>query len=347
MRESGDSVLAKTTGSKPVIIFSDGKEKEIIRRGSPSILEVKKILKRGAKLQVQAIVLELMSIHPEASFAESVQMIDPQILVITNVRPDHLPQMGSSKEEIARSLATSIPEKSTVFVPKREFFKEFEEKAKGANSKLIQVPENSYQEFFQSEKRFPFFELEENIRLSLAVAEFLGIDKEVALRGMAKIQPDFGSLKVWSADLGSPPDRYRWHFVSIFAANDPESSRHVLDRLREKMSLNKEKMVGLLNLRRDRGDRTLQWFEALKEGAFPEFQRIFLIGDHAQALKRRLKPRASAELFALKKPSPETVLEKISGVVRGEAILVGMGNMGGFGKEFVDYWERVGKCYDF
>ena len=340
-------MLAKTTGSKPVIIFPDGKEKEILRRGYPSILEGKKILKRGAELQVQAIVMELMSIHPEASFAESVQMIDPQILVITNVRPDHLAQMGSTKEEIARSLATSIPEKSTVFIPQGEFFKEFEEKAKGANSKLIQVPENSYQEYFQSEKKFPFFELEGNIRLSLAVAEFLGIDREVALRGMAKVQPDFGSLKVWSADLGSPPYRYRWHFVSIFAANDPKSSRHVLDKLKEKMSLNKEKMVALLNLRRDRGDRTLQWFEALKEGTFPEFQRIFLIGDHTHALKRRLKPRSNAELFVLKGQSPESVLEKISGIVRGEAVLVGMGNMGGFGKELVDYWERVGKRYDF
>jgi len=345
LRESGQNVLAKTTGSKPVVIFPDGKEKEIVRRGPPSILEGKKILKRGAELQVQAIVLELMSIHPEASFAESVQMIDPQILVITNVRPDHLAEMGSLKEEIARSLATSIPERSTVFVPRGEFFEIFEEKAKSANSKLIQVLEDSYQEYFQLEDKFPFFELEENIRLSLAAAEFLGIEREVALQGMAKVQPDFGSLKVWSADLGSPP--CRWHFVSIFAANDPESTRRVLDRLEEKMSLNKEKMIGLLNLRRDRGDRTLQWFESLKEGAFPEFQKLFLIGDHTHALRRRLSLRNDAELFALKKQSPETVLEKISGIVRGEAVLVGMGNMGGFGKELVNYWERVGKRYDF
>lgn len=345
LRESGYHVLAKTTGSKPVLILPDGKEKEIVRRGSPSILEGKKILKRGAELQAQAIVLELMSIHPEASFAESVQMISPQILVITNVRPDHLAQMGSSKEEIARSLATSIPEKSTVFIPQVEFFREFEEKAQAAHSKLIQVPESSYQEFFQSGKKFPFFELEENIRLSLAVAEFLGIEREVALQGMVKVQPDFGSVKIWSADLGSPP--YRWHFVSIFAANDPESTRHVLDRLQENISIKKEKMVGLLNLRRDRGDRTLQWFEALKGGIFPEFRKFFLIGDHTHALKRRLRLSSHTEWFALKKQPPEMVLEKISEIVKGEAALVGMGNMGGIGKELVNYWERVGKPYEF
>jgi poly-gamma-glutamate synthase PgsB/CapB len=345
LRESGRKVLAKTTGSRPVVIFPDGREEEIVRRGSPSILEGKKILRRGAELQVQAVVLELMSIHPEASFAESVQMINPQILVITNVRPDHLEQMGSSNEEIARSLAASIPEGSTVFVPQEEFFEVFGEKAKVVNSKLIPVPEDSYREENQPEKEFPFFELEENIRLSLAVTEFLGIDRKVALQGIAKVQPDFGSLKVWSAHLGSPA--YRWHFVSIFAANDPESTRRVLDRLREKTSLDKEKMVGLLNLRRDRGDRTLQWFEALKEGNFPEFQRLFLIGDHTHALNRMLKRRGKPELFTLKKQSPETVLDKISETVRGEGVLVGIGNMGGFGKELVDYWERVGEPYDF
>lgn len=344
LKEAGFSVLAKTTGSKPVIIFPDGEEKEIVRRGPPSILEGKEILKQGAELQVQALVSEIMSIHPEASFAESVQMISPQILVITNVRLDHLAEMGSSKEEIARSLATSIPERSTVFIPEGEFFKVFEEKAKGANSRLIQVPENSYQEYFQSDKKLPFFEFEENIRLSLAVVEFLGIDRGVALQGMAKAQPDFGRLRTWSADRGSPP--YRWHFISVFAANDPESTRLVLDRLQEKMPLNKNKMVGLLNLRRDRGDRTLQWFEALKEGVFPEFKRLFFIGDHTHALKRRLKLRGNAELFVLKEKSPEIVMEKISRIVKGEAVLVGMGNMGGIGREIVNYWERVGKPYD-
>lgn len=345
LRESGYNVLAKTTGSKPILILPDGNEPEILRKGPPSILEGKKVLMRGAELRAQAAVLELMSIHPEMGFAESVQMIDPQILVITNVRLDHMAQMGSSKEEIAYSLASSIPEKSTVFVPQREIFKTFEEKVKERNGNLVPVPETSYQDFFQSEGEFPFFEFEENICLSLAVAEFLGIEKKAALQGMAKVHPDIGSLKIWSADIGSPP--CRWKFVSTFAANDPESTRHVLDSLQGKMPFEKERMVGLLNLRRDRGDRTLQWFEALKEGVFPEFQRFFLMGDHTHALKRKLKKRCNIELLVIKKQSPETVLREISGVVKGEATLVGMGNMGGFGKELVNYWGKVGMLYDF
>ncbi|MBE0461631.1 MAG: poly-gamma-glutamate synthase PgsB, partial [Candidatus Aminicenantes bacterium] len=98
LREAGFSVLAKTTGSIPVIILPNGQEKEIKRRGVPSILEDKKILKAGAKLGVQVLVSELMGIHPERVHVESTRMLRPHIIVITNVRLDHMSQMGYSRE---------------------------------------------------------------------------------------------------------------------------------------------------------------------------------------------------------------------------------------------------------
>ncbi len=338
-------MLARTTGSKPVIIFPDGGEKEIKRRGAPSILEGKKILSAGAKLRAKALVLELMSIHPECGYYESVQMFKPHILVITNVRLDHLAQMGSSIEDIARSLASSVPRNSTIFVPQEEFFPLFKEVAERLSSRIIEIPSNSFSEFFQSKKGLLIFEFEENIRLSLAVAEFLGIDKKVAFRGMVKVRPDFGSLKIWSTDLGSPPQC--WNLVSLFAANDPESTQLVLSRLIERKFFVGKKMIALLNLRRDRGDRTLQWLKALKEGAFSEFKKIFFIGDHAYALKSKLRFSGRAELFVLKPQAPQKIMEEIYETVKEEAVLMGMGNMGGLGKDLVEYWKNIGRPYDF
>ena len=253
MREAGVEVLAKTTGSIPAVIYPDGVEKEFRRRGSASILEGKKILKLGVQLRAQALVSELMSIHPECAYYESVQMFKPHILVITNVRLDHLAQAGTSKEDIARSFASSIPENGTVFILQEEFFSVFKDVAERMNSTIIQVPGGSNKEYLESKINLPSFELEENIRLSLAVAEFLGIDKKVALQGMMKAQPDFGSLKAWTVYLGLPPRA--WHLVSCFAANDPESTRLVLSKLLEKKFLNGKEIIGLLNLRGDRGDR--------------------------------------------------------------------------------------------
>ena len=344
LREAGFAVLARTTGSKPVTILPD-EEEEIKRRGSPSILEGKNILRKGAELQAQALVLELMSIHPECGYYESVQMFKPHILVITNVRLDHLAQTGSSKEDVARSIASSIPENGTVFILQDEFFPVFKEVAEKMSSKIIQVPGGSFSEYLQPKNNLPSFEMEENIRLALAVAEFLGIDKKVALQGMIKARPDFGSLKTWTADLGSPPRP--WHLVSCFAANDPESTRLVLSRLLEKKFLNSKEIIGLLNLRRDRGDRTLQWLRALKEEAFPEIRKFFFTGDHAQALKSRLKMSGKAELIVSKPRGPHKIMEEIAEKVNADAVLIGMGNMGGLGKELVEYWEDIGKTYDF
>ncbi len=344
LKEAGFKVLAKTTGSKPVLIFPDAEEKEIRRRGTPSILEGKKILSIASKLQVQALVVELMSISPESSFVESRQVLKPKVLVLTNVRLDHLAQMGSTRQSVARSLASSIPEQATVFVPEEEFFPIFEEAASKLNSKVIRVPRESPWKGIKIEEKSSWLEFEENVCLALAVAEFLGIEKEKALRALKKVNPDFGSLKIWTADLGFPPRRF--YLASAFAANDPQSTRFVLSRVMKRINLEDKELIGLLNFRQDRGDRTIQWSQALKQGFFPEFKELIFVGGHALALRSRLKKTLKIETSVIKEKEPQKIMEKISAKVKGETILFGMGNMGGAGKELVRYWENIGKTYD-
>ena len=345
LREAGFRVLAKTTGSKPVVILPDGREEEIERKGQPSILEEKKILKIGAKLEVQALVVELMSVQPECMSAESVQMIKPHVLVVTNVRLDHLNQMGSTKEEIAQSLASSIPAGCTVFIPEEECFPVFKKVGERVNSKIICVGRDSEEEELFLEKYRAPYEFEENLRLAHAVGEFLGIKREHILQGMKNAQPDFGSLKVWKADAGSPPRRL--FLVSAFAANDPESTRRVLSKVEKNIPFKGKKIIGLLNLRSDRGDRTLQWLNALNEESFRCFQKIALVGGHAQALRRRLSQAVKSKTFVCKEKLPQKIMSSLLEDEEGEVLLVGMGNMGGYGRELVSYWQRIGSPYGF
>ena len=344
LREAGFVVLARTTGSKPMVIYPDAAEKEVNRKGSPSILEGKKILKIAEQLQVKALVWELMSIHPECGYTESIRMLNPHILVITNVRLDHLAQMGSTRKEMADCFASYIPQGSTVFVPGEEFFQVFQKRAEKMNARLIQVAEDYGDEYLNSEKKLPRFEFAENIRLTLVVTDFLKIDRKAALRGMARAQPDFGSLKVWTADFGTPP--HRWYLINSFAANDPVSTRKVLARLREKKLLERKRVVGLLNLRRDRGDRTIQWLKSLKENEFAEVHKLFLIGAHAHALRRKLRLSTDTSLSVLKPQAPEKIMQHISAIEKKEAVLIGMGNIGGIGRDLVSYWEHMGTPYD-
>lgn len=338
-------MLARTTGSKPVIIFPDGSEKEIHRRGSPSILEGKRILKLCAKLDVNALVAELMSIQPECTYVESAQLFNPSILVITNVRIDHIAQMGSSKQQIARCFASLIPENGTVFVLREEFSPVFEKAAEQRGTRLIQVGSDSFREFARSKKGILSYEFEENVCLVLALGEFLKIEREIIFQGLKKVRLDFGSLKMWTIDVGIPPQN--WDLVSCFAANDPDSTRRVLSRLMKMKSLEEKEKVGLLNLRRDRGDRTVQWLKSLEENTFPEFRKIFLIGEHASAFKKRLKRSGKMESFILKSRAPKRILEEISKILQVQAVLIGMGNMAGAGKDLVEYWQKRGKPYDF
>ena len=343
LRESGLCVLAKTTGSKPVAIFPDGREAEIRRRGLPSVLEQKRILRSGAMLGIDALVCEMMGIHPESGYIESIRIIRPQIMVITNVRLDHLAQMGSSKERIGRVFSSWIPEGSTVFIPRDEFYPDSHRLEKERKSKIIRVPQESYDASLSSREKFPFFEWEENISLALAVAEHLKVSRDEALRGMAKSNPDFGSLRMWKADWGSPPRSL--DFVSCFAANDPESTESVLSFLREIGVFQGKKIVGLLSLREDRGDRTHQWLRAFKEDAFSQFSQIYLVGLHAHAFIRKLRGAKKESFSILKRQSPEGIMRCILEREKGECLLVGMGNIGGAGEALVNYWGQRGKSY--
>ena len=344
IREQGIPVLAKTTGSKPCLILPDGSEKEIRRRGNPTILEAKKVLRACTRVGIQAVVFELMSITPESLWAESVQMIQPHILVITNVRIDHTEQMGGSRDEIARGLAASFPEECIVFILEGCFHPLLRERAESSGVNLVSVPENFFDPAEVPRDMFSSLEFSENICLALAVADYLEIERKTALRGMSKAHSDFGSLKVWKREWGSPPITH--HYVSAFAANDPESTQKAFSKLRDQGLFEGKKVIGLLNLRGDRGDRTVQWKNTLERKGFFRFDRILVFGEHAEAFLRRIKEPARLKLQILDARDPAEMMSQLSILTEEEAVFVGMGNMGGAGKLLVEFWERIGDRSD-
>ncbi len=344
LREGGYRVLAKTTGSQAVILYPDGREEEIRRRGLPTVLEQKSILRLGESLPIDALVSEMMSIRPEMGTVESAQILKPQILVITNVHLDHLAEMGPTKERIARGFAASIPRRGTVIVAEDEFLPVYKKAVARLETELIPVSMDFLPDPSLFDRKSLPFDWEENTRLALAVAEFLNLDKNLSLRGIEKAPPDLGNLKMWRMGIDSLP--YHLECVSCFAANDPESTRLVLSRLKAMKRIEGKKWIGLLNLRKDRGDRTRQWLEALKDGAFPEFERIYLVGIHARAFMKRFGASRKISFDVLKGKQPEMLMNQIIHREQGDRLLVGLGNMVGVGRKLVDYWEKMGESGD-
>ncbi|MCI4444585.1 MAG: poly-gamma-glutamate synthase PgsB [Candidatus Aminicenantes bacterium] len=261
LREAGFKVLAKTTGSRPVIIYPDGREKEIRRRGRPTILEQKNLVKEAAKEGVDFLVAEMMSIQPECLRVESQQLLKPQMMVLSNIRPDHIDFLGRNRKEIAISLASAFLQRSCVFIPEEEASTEIEKLAQRAGSDLVKIGQNSFSEELLS--FLPYPEFEPNLRLAIAVLKELGLCEEKIKSGLTRVKPDYGCLRIWKKYFNG--GRGFFYFVSLFAANDPQSTEEAMEMIIKKMGWERRLMAGLVALREDRGDRTQQWLDYFLE----------------------------------------------------------------------------------
>jgi poly-gamma-glutamate synthase PgsB/CapB len=335
LREHGSKVLAKTTGSEANYILPDGQEAKVTRNGLPSIMEQKDLIKEAANLRVDCLITEVMSIRPENHRVESRQILKPHIVLITNIRRDHTDAMGDEEKDIAAVLANDITPGAKVFVPQAEEVSIFKGVVKKMGGELILVETNS---FSQQWGRLPTLkkrEFLENINLAYSLGKYLKIDKNTILEGLKKTNPDIGAIKVWKYQQ-KQSHRVNW-FVNGFAANDPESTRKVISKIKEIVPLAHGKLVGLLTLRSDRGDRTIQWIEALSEGGF-DFQKIFVTGIHANIVKSRL-----GRIKILKKKSPQDMTADVIKEVEDQDVIMGFGNLQGTGRALVDYWDKVGE----
>ena len=345
LNQAGMRVLAKATGSKPVFILPGGEEKPIKRKGITSILEEKKVIRKAVFNQAQVLIVELMSFSPESLYAESRRMLRPHILIITNVRMDHIAQAGKSKDEIAENLARSINSYSTIFIPEEEYFSVFQDKAKKRKARLIKVGilDSSDEKAFI--KKIPKSEFLQNIRLALEVCDFLDIKRKISYSGIMKAIPDIGSLKFWKVEFTLP--KRRWDLISAFSANDPESTRDVMNKIVNSKNIKNKRWIGLFNIRKDRGDRTYQWIYAFKNNLFPEFQKIIFIGDQAGLMKKKMeKEEKDQEYEATRNRNAKQIMSCILEKEKTNCVLVGLGNIGGLGIDLLDHWDTIGVRHD-
>jgi poly-gamma-glutamate synthase PgsB/CapB len=108
LREAGFKVLAKTTGTLPRLILEDGTEVSIKRRGKANIIEQLKIFTEAVKRKVNVLVVECMAVSPELQWVSEHKMVKSTIGVITNVRQDHLEEIGPELDDMAEALMFSL-----------------------------------------------------------------------------------------------------------------------------------------------------------------------------------------------------------------------------------------------
>jgi len=254
LRAGGVRTFAKTTGTAPRVIDADGKDRIIHRLRLPSIGEQVRLLRYFAGGKPDAVVMECMAVQPQYQWIAEHQMVKSHIGVITNVRPDHLEEMGPTEDDVAYSLSNTIPI-GGIFITgedqKPELLKSISKQNK---SKFIRSDETSITK--KELESFSYLEHPSNIAVALDVCKQAGVERGIALAGMHKVQPDVGALIVWTLSSGEKI----FKFINGMAANDPVSTLQIWKVISDRYSSDKESCV-FFNSRDDRPVRTKQMIE--------------------------------------------------------------------------------------
>lgn len=322
LRNGGIRTVAKTTGTAPRIILPDGSEEEIKRVGRARISEHIRIVKKALKLGANALVVECMALEPENQFVYEHRLVQSTIGVMTNIRPDHLDVMGPDLEDVARTLAITVPVRAS-FVAADGYGEEIlrrECERKKSSLHIVQGSDISADELAM----FPYTSFSENVAIALKACELAGVDREVALQGMLAAKPDPGVSPV--VEITAHGRRLK--VVNAFAANDVESTMRMWKDFVEPDAMSYDRKLLVISNRDDRPQRV---WEMAKLSAALDADDVLYIGSMQKLAlylaKGRGRPAGSAHA--------DGVLFQIAGMIPqgGSAVVLLAGNTKGAGAE--------------
>ena len=338
LREAGFKVLAKTTGTLPRLILEDGTEIPIQRKGRVNISEQIKILSQAAKRKVDAVVVECMAITPEMQWVSEHKMVQSTIGVITNVREDHLEDIGSGLDVMADALKLTIPKNGVLVTAEKDYYSTLKKQAEKLGTKIISAEPDNISDVIID--KFDYMNFKENISIALKVNKLLGVKEEKALRGILKAAPDPGALKVFKVSN----DGKILHFVNAFAANDRNSTLMILENIKKNADLQNMPIIGIINNREDRVLRALQ-FAKIFAIDIP-LTKILLVGQYSRLSERTLKKLKVPDNRILKLGmiiNIERILQIAFNQFNHKGLLIGFGNTKGMGQNLIDYFNEFGE----
>lgn len=340
LRESGIKTITKVTGTYPRLILEDGSEVGIYRKAGANIIEQLSITRFASKRNAQAIVMECMAVQPQYQWITENKMLHSTLAVITNVRLDHIDVMGYSLPEIATALGNTIPKNQYLLTAEKIVFIKLKEIADKRNCKIQLAEPDLVTE--KEMKGFSYIEHKENVALALAVSLHLGIERKTALNGMYKAIPDAGALKLSSVNAFNK----KINFYNAFAANDPQSTLMIWEKLRAENELRGIKMI-LLNTRQDRLDRAKQLTAMVGRELKNQFDNLILIGQSSEIVEELSVSNGVQrnKIINLGWNEPEAVFEAILAYTTEQSTVVAVGNMGGMGGKVADFFENRSVVY--
>jgi gamma-polyglutamate synthase len=338
LRGGGKVVVAKTTGTAARFIYPDASEEPVYRKfGIANVIEQVGIVRRAADFAPDALVVECMAVMPALQEVNQTKLIQSTIGVLSNVREDHVAEMGPTMADIARSLSRSMPVHGVCVTAEREWLHVLRTQAARRKCELVVVDPDSVTD---SEMRgFQFFTFKENVAIALAVAQRMGVSRRAALEGMWAAPPDPGVLTVHDYQAGNAVFR----FANVFAANDPESTLQNIEQL-GRQGLIDDPLCVLINCRPDRVERNAQ-MGALVSRIRPD--RVVLIGEPTRSASAAIQGDYQRRVVDL--GGRRTGTELVNGLARAVgryASVVAVGNIHGQGEALLAELARLPSPHD-
>ena len=296
-----------------------------------NIREQIRIIKKVRRLNPDAIVLECMALRPDLQKTESYQIVEPNLVVITNVRPDHLDVMGPTVHDIAHAFIEAVPKRCRVITPEPEIFRQFDDLITGKRLHMSVLKAGDIKD--SDHENFSYIEHKQNIELALAVCQHYGIDRKTALSGMQTMQPDPGALMKYKLELKSK----RVVIINAMAANDPESTLLIWAETDKKFN----EINLLINCRDDRIDRSFQIAELIRDHMLAD--QIILTGKGTAVLRKKLQKMISGKkdiIIDLGNKNPSQVVDEIANVIADNSLLFALGNTVGFGARLLEEFQK-------
>ncbi len=327
LREGGYVTVAKTTGSAARVIGKTGEETPIARRGAATVNEQIEVISQHVTPDVEALVIECMAVNPIYQRYAQESIVRGDITIITNVREDHQEVMGETLEQIADSLSVTIPREGVLITSEdRPHLRARLARNAAARQSTFVVADGA--SVTDAEMvGFGYFEFRENVAIGFEIGRLLGIDREVALRGMWKAVPDVGALQLAHLDIGG----HDVLWVPLFASNDRESVVLALEGLRPQLA--GRTTIGILNNRADRGRRAELFADMTATDLEPFLDHVVTFGAYEPVVTERLVRGGYARdritnMGDSVAPDTATILDVIGGLIPGEGgALIGLVNI--------------------
>lgn len=327
LRNNGFKVFTKITGTSPRIINTLGEEKEINRKGKANIKEQIKAIKWANREKADILILECMAVNPILQYICENNILKADITVITNVREDHLDEMGNTLDSIAKSLANTLPSNGAFFTADKSYFNFFSVLCKNKNTQAFLSSSNN--------PSFSSIDFPENVGLALEVCKYIGINPTKALEQMKNYRRDPGRLKILNY---INHQKKKLYFLNALAANDPNSSELIINKLTS-LSLWKLKKYLLINNRKDRVSRWEQYIPFVSRFE-KEFDCILISGENKELFYNLVSKNIKSS--KIKILNDRNYFESID----NDSIIIAVGNICGHGKKLVDFFEENGEVVE-